>query len=64
MSETESDGYASPERDWGEKYSAHLEELYYVFKECGEALFGSAFHQLGNMSSFIRYVETTTILYA
>jgi hypothetical protein len=59
-----SDGYASPECYWDEKHSAQLEELFYAFKSCGEALFGTAFHQLGNLSTFIRYVETTTILYA
>ena len=59
----EIDCYASPERDWDEKYSAELEELFYAFKNCGEALFGTSFHQLGNLSTFIRYVETTSLLY-
>jgi hypothetical protein len=58
----ESDGYASPDWSWNEEYSPQLEELYCSFMSCGEALFGSAFHQLGDISSFIRYVESSTIL--
>jgi hypothetical protein len=64
MSDSESDGYASPDRYWDEKHSIQLEELYRSFKSCGEVLFGTAFHQLGNLSTFIKYVESTTLLCA
>ena len=64
MSDCESDGYVSPEWDWSEKHSQQMDELYSSFMSYGEALFGSAFHQLGNMSTFLQYVENTTFLHA
>jgi hypothetical protein len=61
---SDSDGYDdhSPDWSWEEEYSPQLTEVYRKFMSCGEALFGSVFHQLGNIRTFIRYVESSTLI--
>ena len=66
MSDGESDGYASPDRDYDEYYDhwQQIEQLYNIFVRSGESLFGTSFHQLGNWGTFVDYVERTTLLSA
>ena len=60
MSDTSSEG--SDYYNWGEEHCEQLLELYSIWQQCGEALFGSAFHQLGNLDTFVAYVHETTLL--
>ena len=60
MSDTSSEGIDY--EAWDERYRVQLLDLYRIFQSYGEILFGSAFHQLGNVDTFVRYVQGTTLL--
>jgi len=60
MSDTSSEGIDYDA--WDERYRVQLLDLYSIWQQCGEALFGSAFHQLGNLDTFVAYVHETTLL--
>ena len=48
--------YESECKQWDLQYRDEIEELYGVYMEAGKMLFGGAFHQLGDINHFRRFV--------
>ena len=48
--------YESECKKWDLQYRDEIEELYAVYMEAGKMYFGSAFHQLGDINHFRRFV--------
>ena len=48
--------YESECKQWDLQYRDEIEELYGVYLEAGKMLFGGAFHQLGDINHFRRFV--------
>lgn len=48
--------YESECKQWDLQYRDEIEELYGVYIEAGKMLFGGAFHQLGDINHFRRFV--------
>lgn len=48
--------YESEAKKWELQYRDEIEELYAVYTEAGKMLFGGAFHQLGDINHFRRFV--------
>ena len=47
-------------RHFLKEYSQELLELYNLYMDCGEQLFGRAFHQTGGFHDFARYTFSRT----
>ena len=43
-------------KQWAEEYAEELEEMYEAYLSHGRVLFGSAFHQLGTLADYRRFV--------
>ncbi len=54
--------WRSPFAKWVDEYYDVLLELYTSFKEHGQRVFGSVFHQAGNFSDFTYYVYKNTVV--
>ena len=46
-------------RQWSKENMDALQELYRVYRGCGDRLFGSAFDQCGSFARFAEYVYST-----
>ena len=58
---SDSDGYASPDWEWDEKYHAELMDLYNIFTSYEYCLFGHSFHQFSSYANFVAYTQNSTI---
>ena len=54
-------GSGPQQNQWVEDNFDALEELFKCFKTDGQALFGGAFYQLGDMNKFVHFVFASTV---